>query len=304
MHYIRRMVIVYLAVVVCVGGCADYQTPKSHDHTPADCHAITMPAAATGDLGKPAIAPTGGRLLPDVSTLDGCLAYAALQNQKLQAAFNDWQAATYRGAQVSSLPDPRLTYRYYIERVETRVGAQRQSVAISQTFPWFGKLGLRGNSADQAALAARQRYQQAKLELFHSVKVAWYEYYYLARSIGITNQNIALLKQIETTVRMRYRTDTARHTDVIRVQIELGKLDDRVKALADMTPAAIARLNALLNRPAAAKIPMPAKISYTPVDIDPAAISRTMLAMNPALREADYEIARRDTQVKLANKAY
>ncbi len=304
MHHNRVVAIACLAASVFICGCADHQSFTQPHIASIDPAPTAMPADGVRDSGDPSGAAAPTSPLPEVSTLDGCLAYAALQNQNLQAAFNNWQAAMQRIAQAKSLPDPRLTYRYYIERVETRVGAQRQSLALSQTFPWFGKLDIKENSAAQAAEAARQRYQRAKLELFQAVKVAWYEYYYLARSTEITNQNVALLKRIEAVVRQRYRTGTARHPDVIRLQIELGKLEDRVEALADMTPAAIARLNALLNRPADANIPVPARSPYVPVDIDRAAISKSMMAQNPSLREIDHEIARRDAEVKLANKAY
>ena len=53
--------------------------------------------------------------------------------------------------QVKALPDPRFTYRYYIEEVETRVGAQRQAFELAQRFPWFGKLKLRGDAAFEAS---------------------------------------------------------------------------------------------------------------------------------------------------------
>jgi len=49
--------------------------------------------------------------------------------------------------QVRTLPDPKLTYAYYFLEVETRVGPQRQSFSLAQTFPWFGKLQLRGDAA-------------------------------------------------------------------------------------------------------------------------------------------------------------
>ena len=87
--------------------------------------------------------------LPDLKAgaeLPDLLAYAALNNPGLEAAFHRWKAALERVPQAKSLPDPRFTYRYFIEEVETRVGAQRQRFAIAQTFPWFGKLKLQGRN--------------------------------------------------------------------------------------------------------------------------------------------------------------
>ena len=46
-------------------------------------------------------------VLTDDSTLADYLAYAALHNPGLEAAFNRWKAAAERISQVTSLPDPR-----------------------------------------------------------------------------------------------------------------------------------------------------------------------------------------------------
>ena len=165
--------------------------------------------------------------LTENSGLSDYLAYAALNNPGLEAAFNRFKAALDRVPQVKSLPDPRFNYKYFIEEVETRVGPQRQSFGISQLFPWFGKLDLRGDVAGQAANAARQRYEAVKLKLFFEVKNAYYEYYYLAKSIAITRENVSLVKHLESVARSRYKASIGTHPDVIRAQVAVGKLEDR-----------------------------------------------------------------------------
>ena len=123
----------------------------------------TSPAAALAtDLrGSPELPA-----LDESAGLGDYLAYAALNNPGLEAAFNRWKAALEREPQVEALPDPRFTYRYFIREVETRVGPQQQALGLSQAFPWFGKLALRGSVAAEAAEAARQRYENEKLTLF------------------------------------------------------------------------------------------------------------------------------------------
>ncbi|MDY0040341.1 MAG: TolC family protein, partial [Desulforhabdus sp.] len=78
--------------------------------------------------------------LNEQSGLNDYLAYAALNNAGLKAAFLRWQAALEKIPQVTALPDPRFSYGYYIQSVETRVGPQNNRFGLLQTFPWFGKL--------------------------------------------------------------------------------------------------------------------------------------------------------------------
>ncbi len=242
--------------------------------------------------------------LSETSTVEDYLLYAALNNPELEAAFYRWKAAVERVVQAESLPDPRLTYRYFVEQVETRVGAQKQAFGISQTFPWFNKLSLKGDAANEAAGAAWHRYEAVKLNLFYRVKEAYYEYAYLQRAIGIIDENVELMKNFERVVRTRYQTAAAQHPDVIRAQVELGKLEDRLRALRSLQEPVAARLNAALNRPADTPIARQRAISEPRVTVNDSLILDLMAQSNPELAALDYEIAHNRTAIDLARKDY
>lgn len=118
-------------------------------------------------------------------------------------------------------------------------------MGISQAFPWFGKLRLRGDVAWNAAKSAQQRYRSEKLKLFYRVEGAYAEYYYISRAIAITRENLALLKYLEQVTRTKYKAAAARHPDVIKAQVELGKLDDHLRTLLDLRAPLAAKLNAV-----------------------------------------------------------
>ena len=242
--------------------------------------------------------------LNEQSKLSDYLTYAALNNPGLEATFNRWKAALERVPQVKSLPDPRFTYRYFVEQVETRVGAQKQAFGIAQMFPWFGKLELRGDAATDVAHAARQRYEAAKLKLFFQVKDAYYEYYYLWRTISIVEGNMQLMKNFESVARTRYKVATGRYPDVIRAQVELGKLDDRLKTLQDLQGPIVAKLNAALNRPAETSLPWPKQVKEESVSFTDQQLLEWMANSNPELKALEYDIARSRTKIDLAKKDY
>ncbi len=242
--------------------------------------------------------------LNEQSKLFDYLTYAALNNAGLQAAFNRWKGALERVPQISALPDPRFNYRYFIEQVETRVGPQRQSFGLAQMFPWFGKLELRGDAATDAAGASRQRYEATKLKLFFQVKDAYYEYYYLWRAIAIVEANIRLVKNFESVARTRYKVAAGRHPDVIRAQVELGKLEDRLKTLQDLRSPIVARLNTALNRPAEALLPWPKQIEEESVLFTDQQLLEWMANSNPELRALEFEIAKSRIKIDLAKKDY
>jgi outer membrane protein TolC len=238
------------------------------------------------------------------STVNDYVQYAALNNPALAGAFNRWKADLQQIPQVTALPDPKFTYQYYIQQVETRVGAQRQAFSVAQTFPWLGKLQLRGDAAAQAANASHQRFRQEKLKLFYQVKDAYCEYYYLTRAIEITGQNAKLLEHIESVARIRYKTAAAGHPDIIRVQIELGKLADQVSTLDELRKPVAARLNAALNRPIDTALSPPRDLGGGKVDIDLAALDALLVKNNPELAALDRQIAAEKIKIELARKDY
>ena len=282
-----------LLVLASVTGCATSRERRAFDglhRAERTAHGI----AAKRDL------PT----LTEQPTLPDYLKYAALNNPGLEAAFNRWKAALERVPQVRSLPDPRFTYRYYIEQVETRVGPQRQAFGLTQMFPWFGELRLRGDVALEAASVAEQRYEAVKLKLFYTVREAYYEYYYLARAIAVVRGNRDLLKYLEEVARTRYEAAAANYSDVIRAQVELGKLDDRLRTLMDLREPIVARLNAALNRPMDAEIPWPKSLPEERIALADEEILTWLHQASPELRALEHEIAKRSHAIDLARKQY
>ncbi len=269
----RRVVVVGLTLAFCTSGAAV--------ETQSHAHEVTLDASSA---------------LPDY------LAYAALHNPGLEAAFNQWKAALQRAPQARALPDPRFEYKYFIEEVETRVGPQKQSVGLMQAFPWFGKLNLAGDVAGQGALAAQQRYEAARQKLFFEVKDAYYEYAYLARAIEITGESITLVKHLESVALSRYQASAGGHPAVIRAQVEWGILDDRRRTLEDLRKPLTARLNAALNRPARAPLPWPGPVMFDPVTVNEDTLMASLATSNAQLKAMGFDVTKNERSVRLARK--
>jgi cobalt-zinc-cadmium efflux system outer membrane protein len=314
MELFKLILIPAVLSILLISGCVSQenqidhdwrqQITSTHDNTSvADINSTDSIAHSDNNTESGTVTPRQLELT-NTSGLSDYLAYAALNNPGLEAAFNRWKAALEQIPQVRALPDPKFNYKYFIEEVETRVGPQRQSFGISQAFPWFGKLDLRGDIAAQGASAVRERYEAAKLKLFFEVKDVYYEYYYLAKSIVITQENISLIKHLESVARSRYKAAAGGHPDVIRAQVEMGKLQDRHETLLDRKAPIVARLNAALNRPVDAEIPAPVQIEFTEVEIaDQEQIVR-LLQSNPQLKALDHEIIQNRKNVELAKKDF
>ena len=294
-YYVKFIVLSF--VVTFIFGCASAREKQAFNELAAmeETHYVSESHRST-----PQDLPT----LNEESAIPDYLEYAALNNPGLEAAFNRWKAALQKVPQVRTLPDPKFTYAYFVKEVETRAGPQRHKFGLSQMFPWFGKLNLMGDVALEAANAERQRYEAAKLKLFFEVKDAYFEYYYLARAIAVTEEHLQLVTYLENVARTRYLAGAANHGDVIKAQVELGQLEDRLNTLRDLRYPVVAKLNAALNRPFGSSLPWPRVIQEEKVAFSYEQLLTWLKESNPELKTIDFAAAREKAAIDLAKKNY
>jgi cobalt-zinc-cadmium efflux system outer membrane protein len=208
------------------------------------CASVDTAEAATEDL------------LGANSTLTQLIDHAMADNAALRAARLRWEAAGHRVAQARGWPDPKLSYGYFAQPVETRVGPQEQRIGVMQPLLWFGKLKAAGDVAGEEAAAALAEFEAVRLSVVQQVRETWFDLYFLERSLRITQENIDLLKQLEAVAQTKFRAGSPL-SPVTKAQVELGKLQDRVSSLNEMREPLEFRMNALLNRPNGSPLPSP-----------------------------------------------
>jgi cobalt-zinc-cadmium efflux system outer membrane protein len=232
-------------------------------------------------------------------TLGEYLSYAARNNAGLKMAFEEWKAALEQIPQAKALPDPKFTYGYYTEQILTR-----QQAGVMQMFPWFGKIGARTDAAAAAARAAQSRFEAKRVQLFSDVKEAFYEYAYLAGATRVARENLALMQHFEEVARTKHLTAAASHPDILRAQIEVAKLQNELTTLERSRSPTVARLNALLSRPADALLPWPREERGQPVEVDRGLLMATLENRNPELQAMGFDIERLDREVAVAKRNF
>lgn len=261
----------------CLIGCSagPVESPRS---TPASSSAHQLPNPDIEDA--PAAAPP---VLDGTATERDYIVYAALNKPQLKALFHEWKAALARLPQARTLPEPRFTYGYFIEEVETRVGPQQHRLSIAQTFPWIGTLTLREDAASADARLAYHRFEEARLAVVQRVRQALASLALLDHQVALTRDSTVLLAQFERIVRSRYKVGAADHPDLIRVQVELARLNDRLETLVERRPAVVATLNAALGREPTSPIGDVPSSAVESLEGSYDTLAAALLETNPAL---------------------
>ena len=241
-------------------------------------------------------------------SLDEYILYGLKQSSDLKAAYNMFLAAQEKAPQVSALPEPRLSYAYFLNAIETRVGPMQHRVGLSQPIPWFGKLSLKEEIANDEAKAALYSFLVRKNKLVANIVRAYYELAYLKEAKKITDANLELLQRWEQVLSQRYRSKSGVQADLIKVQVELGKLEDKLKELKDLEEPLNAEFNSLLNRPISSVIFVSsdalAKKPSLNLGTSKEELRKVLNQQNPELQFLNALIEAREKGIDLARKDY
>lgn len=230
------------------------------------------------------------------------LQQAAQNNPELKARYRQYLAALEQVPQVNVLPDPELSFGYFINPIETRVGPQQARFGLTQMFPWFGTLGARGEVAAQMAKSKFEAFQEARNNLFFQVHKTWYQLYQIDQSIRIMQENIDILQTFESLATRRYETGQVGQVDVLRVQIEKEDLKTRLELMKDNRRVTIQQFNELLNREKGEPVAIPDRLDSQPLALSVPELEQAIMRQNPMITRLDYEASSARSSVEAAQK--
>lgn len=231
-------------------------------------------------------------------SLDDYIQYAFRSNPGLRAAFDRWKAAVEEIPQARSLPDPSLSFAYFIDQVDTRY-----QLRLTQVFPAFGKRSLRGDAAAAEARRALYAFEAERLRLIERVSKAFHDYSYLAQATRVMAESVRLVADLEMVVQARYQEGAVPFSDWIQTQVEKERLMDRLAALEEQRIAQSAALASLLNLPVDEPLPWPLAEPSVPVKIDEATLDRLLAERNPELKAAEATVEAAQYREKLARRS-
>lgn len=182
-------------------------------------------------------------------SLEESLKIAAENNPLLKAKYAEFEGAMEKVTQVNGLPDPSLTFGYFINPIETRVGPQQAKLGLTQMFPWFGTLKTAGNVQSLEAEAKYQEFLDVKNDVYMQVKSAWYPIYEVNQKILLQKENKTILNSYKQLATTGFKNGKSNMVDVIRVDIMLENTNTEIKLLKDELQPLLVHFNKLLNRP-------------------------------------------------------
>jgi len=240
--------------------------------------------------------------------LERLIEEAVKNNPELKAYEEKVRAYKERPAQAESLDDPRLKFSIVNVPVDSfRLNQEpmtQKQISIMQKFPFPGKLSLKGAMAEQELEIVKKEYLEKRNEIIKQVKVVYNNLSFIKKAIEITENNRELLKEFIKIAETKYAVGKGLQQDVLKSQVELSRMIDRLISLRQKKQTMTARLNTLLNRPTQMPFEDVEEISQTGFNLTFEGLRQIAVGNRPVLLGLRHLINRYRFAYRFAKKDY
>lgn len=234
---------------------------------------------------------------------------ALRNNHEILAAEAKINASNFKIQQAKSLPDPMLMFGYQNEGFRELYSFSESPdsqwmFSVSQTFPFPGKLSLKGEMAALDAEGQKAFSEVIRLRTIARVKEFYYELFLAYKNIDLIKDRTNLFSRIEDAALSRYSAGMASLQDVLMAQTEKYMLIEKEEMLGQKIQSIEAMLNATIGRDVSSPLGRPAELSYTEFTHNMEGLINMAYANSPEIRGKERMVAMAEAKVQMAKKEY
>lgn len=133
-------------------------------------------------------------------------------------------------------PNPKLEIGYFIEPVETRVGAMKSKVGISQALPAKSRLNLKKRVQLENVEIAQLEKERLVQELKLQATLKFFEYLYLHQKLRILEDNLKIVQSWSKLWETHYSHHDFRYQRLVQLQIEATQIQDKIREVSESIP--------------------------------------------------------------------
>ncbi len=239
-------------------------------------------------------------------TLDQIEQMALLDNPEIHVAARQLVVVEARAPGAGALDDPMLGYRAWGVPLSQpwNYNSAQNMFMVSQTFPGFGKRGLRTGIARSDVTEAKAALDNTRLQVRVGVRKAFYDLLRAQDELRIHDEHVGIARQAVEAARIKYTVGKVPQQDILKAQVALTQLAEHLIHFEQDADVARARLNTLLGRDPATLISVqgdyavPAELPTTQ------ALEKLALASRPDLAQAQAAVEKGQQEASLAAKSY
>ena len=218
----------------------------------------------------------------------------ALENDPLvEASLARAEALDEDAVADAQLPDPKLRTGLYNVPLDdfdiSREPSTQLRLGIQQAFPRGDTLKYKSGKKRAQARAEQLRAELERKKLLKAVRRAYLDIYFQSEAIKIIRSSRKLFENLTQITEVQYGSGGSSQQDVLRAELELSRLDDRITQYQNMEDMARSRLSRWLGdlawrplQPGLPELPVPPQQAQ----IEQALDGHPEIAMRSAIVEA------------------
>ena len=244
----------------------------------------------------------------EIIKLDSLVEEATNNNPLIKASKAKWEASIMRPSQEGSLPNPIIGGRIKnVSFSDITLGEDPRSdiqAFVSQEIPFPGKLSSKEEIAQQESDAQRWLSDAISRKVIADLKEAYFDWFFIDKSIKITNRNKELLQKFTKIAEVKYEVGMGIQQDVLKAQVEVSGFIERLELLAKRKEIVETKIKRILNRPLDSPLGEPEEITKSELTTTLAEITDATSEHAPLLKSSSEIVDSREESLKLAKKQY
>ncbi len=249
-----------------------------------------------------------GAVEADWITLRALQAEVERVHPSLRAGEQSLQSKQARVPQARALPDPMVVVGWMGNPTPFQVQRGDPSsfrfIEAKEEIPYPGKLRLRGQIASQEVEAERWGLDAVRRRLRTEVAEAYFALWSTEKALAIGEQNKSLLEKLAQIAGEKYRVGEGLQQDVLRAQVELSRILQRLTVLRQQRQTLVARLNTLRLRPPDTPLGPLAPVEKTELVYSLEELLDRAVAVNPEIRRQEAQIEQGQYAMSLARREF
>lgn len=148
-------------------------------------------------------------------SVEELIAIAKAYNPGLKAIRMDYEAALQKVDQVNDWPDPTVNLAVGVFPIETRLGAQRLKVGVSQMIPWKGSLDAKSDVAKSIANVQEYADEVKEIDIEYAIRTSYATLQFLEAQKDIISQRLEILDALEDLSKSAVRAGRGKLSNVL-----------------------------------------------------------------------------------------
>ena len=190
-------------------------------------------------------------------SVESLVTMAKEYNPGLKSMRMDYEASLLKADQVNDWPDPTVNLGLGILPVETRLGAQRLKIGISQMIPWKGSLDAKSDVAKSMAEIQSYDDEVKEIDIEYAIRTSYAMLQFLQSKKDIIRQRLEILDVLEDLSKSAVKSGKGKLSNVLFVIRKRELLDADLSLISKKIEQPTIMINRWTGRPLMTEITLP-----------------------------------------------